>query len=242
MVIFTLHPLRYRGAQFRQGLKTHFLGKPVVQRRRNGFAELLNRYIKCGFLAGQVGGPIIGRKRHGNCPVVVRLGANQLFREARDESGPTDIDVDISGGTALERHVINLAKKIDGQHVAIRGTGMLATGGQILLGQFGQIPCAGCQLGQSLVDCLIGHDGLDPREVEGAEIRQCDVGKQFHFHLEFKVLGTCTTDGISTDEVHLGLHRRPQAPLFQHLAGCVVDRLFQNLGGHSAAVALPYDR
>ena len=117
----------------------------------------------------------------------------------------------------------------------VHGQNLAARGGAILLDRL-QRALALRDLAQRLVHGFGRRLGFQARQGDVGKIRQGDVWQQLDLDIELKVARF--VDGGHLD---LGLARRAQAAIGQHLPGGVVYALFQHFRGDRAAVAFAHE-
>ena len=187
-------------------------------------------------------GLVFGGERHRDGFFLTGLHAFKLLDEAGDEGAAADLDIGVGGGAAREGGAIDLARVIDGQHVALGGALAVAARGHLLGRDLHQVAVAFGDVGHRLIDFLGRHRGDMARQAEGGEIRQRDVRQQLQLHLEFQILGRAGRGRLDRHHFQLRHHRGPQRALGQQLLRGLIDRLLHHLGRDGAAEALPHDR
>ena len=209
---FLLELAAQQALELVERFETERLGEIIIGSACARDFDGLDGDVESGGLALEVFGRIVIREGHGDGLFIARLGADQLFFEARNETACAQFQRGIAGGAAIERHAIDLADEIDDQLIAVFR--FLA-----LLGIDESLGARG-QLGQLLIDFGLGHRNHQLFELEPIERRRGD-GRQ-HFDADGQ-LGVLTLF-IAFAQRDLRLHCGTQLVVADHLVDRIADR------------------
>ena len=151
--------------------------------------------------------------------------------------GPADFDLDPLAGAAGEFGPVDPSDVVDRQHLALRRAAIA----QLLRRDRLERAVALGDVRQRLVHPLRRGLDLHPGQLDRAEVGQRDLRQQLELDLELQVLSRAAAR-IEAHDVDLGLQRRAQATLGQHLLGGLGDRFLQHLGVDRRAEALAHHR
>ena len=227
--IFGGEPLLDRGFHDIKRFEPRRLGEIVVDLHRLGHLQLLHHDLELGFLAGQFLGRIIVGEGHLYGPRLARLGADHLLHESGNEALGVQCENEILGGAAGKFIAVDGAGEIHQQGIVDRG-------GPVLVGGL-----KGALLFRHARDRLVHHRivHIDHQtfQLDGAEVRRCDIGHDFHRHGEFQVLAF-----VEFGDLNLRLHGRTQVLLAQGFLRGVGNGALQDLADDRRAILLAQQR
>ena len=214
-----------------QRLEPEAFGEFVIDRKRIGLGDFLDRHREFRRLAGEFRLRVIlgeGRVHHA---LFARDGADEPVLEAGNERLRAEHDLDVLARAAIKDLAVDLALEVDGQPVARFGAFALGALGE-------RATRVGKPLQRSLDLALfdLGDRALERNfgEVANFELRQHlerDLERQVAARLERRL-----DLGGFAGQLDLGLHRQPQA--LDDLLLRRVESLLHHLGHHRAAIDL----
>ena len=217
-----------QAAQLLFALETERLGEVVIDDDFRGLAHFTDDDVEGGVLAGEIFIAVIFREGDVQHLLVIGLHADELILEAGDELTRPDLYGHAFALAALEGNAVDLALKIDQDHVAVLRLVALGGGFKVLL-ILGQTR-------QRLVHLGIGRLDGQTLQRNVFDRGRFDVGQHFKAHVELGVLAGL----IAVLQRNVGLDRRAKIVFADRLLNAVLDGSVQRVLHQSVIVHLAH--
>ena len=228
VLVFRRYALPDTGLERRQVGLSQRGRELVVDGRRHGLQDVLDRHHEDRVLPGQAVVGIGFGEGHLDFPGVADLGADELLLEALDEAARAQLHMVVLGGHAGIGLAVDGAREVDHQDVAglrfarrVQRLGLLVRLGQIL---------------DRFLDRAVLDLDIAALQFDLGKIHRLDVRKQLELHGVLEVLAL-----VEGGDLDLGLYGGTQAAFAERLVRTVADRPLQDLAHHRLAETLLED-